>query len=67
MKTRLKDERSNAYGPWVVDELLPVRYAKNGTARFAVHCKYCGYKKIYMGNTLRFDHYAHKCKGCGME
>lgn len=67
MKSRLKNERGNTYGPWVVDKLLPIRYPINGMARFAVHCKYCGCKKTYIGNGLRFGHYAHKCKGCGME
>ena len=65
MKTGLKNESGNTYGPWVVGKLLPIRYPNNGTARFIVRCRCCGYEKIYIGNLLRFGHYAHKCENCG--
>lgn len=66
MGTTLKNECGNTYGPWVVDALLSMRYPNNRTARFAVHCKFCGHKKIYIGNLLRFGHYARECNHCGM-
>lgn len=65
-KSRLKNECGNTYGPWVVDSLLANRYWNNGAARFAVHCKSCGYKKTYIGNLLRFNKYSHTCESCGM-
>ena len=64
MKTRLINEVGHIYGPWKVTELLAQRYIANGTARFKVVCRHCGYTKVYIGNNLRFDHFAHHCDRC---
>ena len=64
MNTRIKDETGKIYGPWIVTQLLPYRYNRNGCVYFNVRCRYCGRSKLYTGNELRFNHYAHKCKRC---
>lgn len=58
------DETGNDYGPWHVTQLLVHRYMNNGCAQFRVTCRHCGYTKVYTGNNLRFDHFAHYCKRC---
>lgn len=62
--SNLKNEIGNQYGPWQVSELLIRRYPNNGTAQFKVTCRHCGYTKIYIGNLLRFDKFAHHCDSC---
>lgn len=62
---KLKNEEGRQYGLWQVNKLLPERYAKNGTAKFMVRCRCCGYVKVYTGNALRFGYYAHNCERCG--
>lgn len=61
----LKNEVDHEYGPWIVTKLLDERYPYNRCARFEVVCRHCGYTKIYIGNNLRFDHFAHHCHVCG--
>lgn len=60
----LINEVGHDYGPWHVTELLITRYPNNGTAQFRVVCRHCGYTKIYIGNHLRFDKFAHHCNRC---
>lgn len=60
----LINEVNHDYGPWKVTELIGTRYMLNGCAQFRVTCRHCGYEKIYTGNSLRFDNFAHCCKQC---
>lgn len=60
----LIDEVGHKYGPWQVVSLLATRYMKNGTAEFKVVCRHCGYTKVYNGNVLKFDRFAHHCDCC---
>lgn len=62
--SHLINEVGHNYGPWQVIKLLACRYPNNGTAQFKVVCRHCGYSKIYTGNHLRFDNFAHRCKSC---
>lgn len=62
--SELKNEIGRDYGPWHVTELLAKRYLNNGCAQFKVVCRHCGYTKIYTGNKLRFDGFAHQCDQC---
>lgn len=62
-----KDEIGKRYGLWLVVEKYPTNYRPKTASmtRWKCKCAYCGAQKIYTGNTLRFNHYAHVCEECG--
>ena len=64
MSMEIKNEVGKIYGPWIVTEVLSYRYNKNGCAQFNVRCQGCGRSKLYTGNDLRFNKYAHSCRRC---
>lgn len=65
MRGMIKNEIGNRYGPWVVIRRIEPNYPINCTVKWLCKCMHCGAEKIYIGNRLRFNGYAHTCKWCG--
>lgn len=63
----IKNEIGNKYGPWVVVDRFEPNYRRQdySMVRWKCKCVHCSAQKIYIGNTLRFNHYGHTCKRCG--
>nr|DAS45642.1 MAG TPA: InsA N-terminal domain [Caudoviricetes sp.] len=64
---RAIDETGKIYGPWVVVGRYWPNYKpeRASMANWMCKCKHCGAMKVYVGNKLRSDRYAHTCKECG--
>lgn len=64
---RMIDEKYHVYGPWIVVARHKLNYHPKtcSMVRWICVCRHCGAKKIYIGNGLRFGHYAHTCRECG--
>lgn len=63
--SNVKDETGKKYGSYIVIRIIYPNYPNNCTVRWECECTHCGAKKIYIGNGLRFGHYAHTCRECG--